>query len=221
MLQALDFKVFGDLSVEHTRRLLKSSRLLRAEEGQCVFEPGQECADFLLIRSGVVRVEMLTAKGDKAVLYRLRSGEACVLTTATLLARRRYSALAVAETPVEAVAVGSAIFDDLLTASPSFRKHVFADHADRILDMVGALGAVLFETIDQRLARRLLQLSDLGPTIINTHSNLAGDIGTSREVVSRRLGAFASKGWLDLARGRIEVRDRAALSAVSRRTNDP
>jgi CRP/FNR family transcriptional regulator len=220
ILETFDPMIFGELDLAHMQRLRRSCRSLTVEKSQRIFEPDQECADYLLVRSGVVRVEMLSANGEGTVLYRLRSGDACVLTTATLLAKRRYSALAIAETPVEAVAIGSKAFEELLSTSPSFRRHVFADHADRILDMVAALGTVLFEPIDQRLARRLLQISKFQPTVVCTHSELANDIGTAREVVSRRLGVFSGNGWIKLARGRMEICDRAALSSISNAGRD-
>jgi len=213
-------QIFDGLSPALAKTLRGSSRVLCVPEGGNVFVPGQECSDFLIVRSGIVRVDMVTVNGDTTLLYRLRPGDACVLTMAALLANRRYSAIAVAETAVEAVAVSARAFDDLIATSPHFRRLVFAEQADRILDMAAALGAVLFESIDQRLARRLAKLANGGVSVPCTHAALAQDIGTAREVVSRRLEQFAAQGWIAMRRGAVTIRDAKALSALVRTSSE-
>jgi len=208
--------IFDALSPALAQALRAASRVLAVPEGGNVFVPGQECTDFLMVRAGVVRVDMVTVNGDTTLLYRLRPGDACVLTMAALLANRRYSAIAVAETAVEAVAIGARVFDDLIASSAPFRRLVFAEQADRILDIAAALGAVLFESIDQRLARRLLKLANGGASVSCTHAALAQDIGTAREVISRRLKHFEASGWIAMGRSEVTIRDAKALSALGR-----
>jgi len=208
--------IFGALRPAHAAKLRAASRIVAVAEGQTIFVPGQECTDFLIVRSGTVRVEMLSVNGDATLLYRLRPGDACVLTMAALLANRRYCAIAVAEGPVEALALSASAFDELIATSPEFRRLVFAEQADRILDMAAALGAILFEPVDQRLARRVLKMADGAAAFACTHAALAQDIGTAREVVSRRLKHFAAEGWIALGRGRLTIRDAKALAVIGR-----
>jgi len=88
--------IFGALRPAHAAKLRAASRIVAVAEGQTIFVPGQECTDFLIVRSGTVRVEMLSVNGDATLLYRLHPGDACVLTMAALLA---HAAIAPSRSP--------------------------------------------------------------------------------------------------------------------------
>ncbi|RAI44526.1 Crp/Fnr family transcriptional regulator [Rhodoplanes roseus] len=183
--------------------------------GTTVFEPHQACGSFLFVRSGQVRVYQLDQDGREIVLYRLGPGSICILTTLALLAGDRYGAFAVTETPVDAAALPGRSFDDLLGRSPRFRSFVFAAHAERMVDLMRVIRSVAFESIESRLAARLLTLAADTRALSITHQQLAAEIGSAREVVSRHLKSFERRGWVSLARNRIEVKNAASLREAS------
>ncbi|MDC7785906.1 Crp/Fnr family transcriptional regulator [Rhodoplanes sp. TEM] len=183
--------------------------------GTTVFEPQQACGAFLFVTRGSVRVYQLDQDGNEIVLYRLGPGSICILTTMALLAADRYSAYAVTETEVEAVALPGPTFDDLMGRSPRFRGFVFLAHAERMADLMRVIQNVTFESIESRLAARLLALAADRGTLSITHQQLAAEIGSAREVVSRHLKAFERRGWVSLARNRIEVRNAASLRGAA------
>ncbi|WP_245421844.1 Crp/Fnr family transcriptional regulator [Rhodoplanes serenus] len=182
-----------------------------------VFEPNQACGAFLLVRQGRIRVYQLDRDGNEIVLYRLGPGSICILTTMALLAADRYSAFATTETAVEAVALTDTAFETLMARSGRFRSFVFTAHAERMADLMRVIRNVAFESIESRLAARLLALAADRRALSITHQQLAAEIGSAREVISRHLKTFERRGWVSLARGRIEVRDAASL----RRTAGP
>lgn len=183
--------------------------------GATVFEPHQTCGAFLFVRAGSVRVYQLDRDGNEIVLYRLGPGSICILTTLALLAADRYGAYAVTETPVDAVALPDRSFDALLGASARFRGFVFMAHAERMADLMRVIQNVTFESIESRLAARLLALATDRHALSITHQQLAAEIGSAREVVSRQLKAFERRGWVSLARNRIEVRDAVSLRGAA------
>lgn len=180
-----------------------------------VFEPHQACSAFLFVRTGRIRVYQLDQEGNEIVLYRLGPGSICILTTMALLAGDRYSAFAVTETAVEAVALSEGAFNELLGRSPRFRSFVFLAHAERMADLMRVIQNVTFESIESRLAARLLALAADTRALSITHQQLAAEIGSAREVVSRHLKVFERRGWVSLARNRIEVRNAASLRAAA------
>jgi CRP/FNR family transcriptional regulator len=182
-----------------------------------VFEPHQACGAFLLVRQGRIRVYQLDRDGNEIVLYRLGPGSICILTTMALLAADRYSAFATTETAVEAVALTDTAFETLMARSGRFRSFVFTAHAERMADLMRVIRNVAFESIESRLAARLLALAADRRALSITHQQLAAEIGSAREVISRHLKTFERRGWVSLARGRIEVCDAASL----RRTAGP
>lgn len=195
-------------------RLLQASQELSLPAGATVFRPGDPCRSFLLVLAGSIRVQKISETGREIVLYRLEPGESCVLTTTCLLAGDTYPAEAVAETAVRAVAFPGGLFQEALGASPAFRGFVFSSYAKRVTDLILLVEEITFRRMDTRLARRLLEIRPPGGPLNVTHQELAAQLGTAREVVSRLLKEFERRGWVRLHRGRIEIRDRAALAGL-------
>ena len=153
--------------------------------------------------------------GRDIVLYRVEAGESCVLTTACLLAHEAYSAEGVAETDVRAVAIPRPAFDRLMASSQEFRDFVLTAYARRITDLFRVIDDVAFGRIDVRLAGRLIALADRSDDVAATHQQLATELGTAREVISRVLQDFQKRGLISQSRGHITLRDRAHLSKLA------
>ena len=205
------FPLLGNLDATIRKRLLATALPVTLPEGAMVFREGAECSNYLLVLQGSVRVQKLSESGHEIVLYRVESGQSCVLTTSCLLACEAYNAEGVTETPVEAIAIPNALFQELLAASPEFRAFVFATYADRISGLLMLIDAVAFGRMDSRLAAKLAELADADGAITMTHQELARELGTAREVVSRLLKEFERRGWLSLGRGHIQVCDHGSL----------
>lgn len=193
-----------------------AARRVHLPAGAAAFGPGQPCAHWLILCSGHLRVSRLSADGREIVLYRVHPGESCVLTTAGLLEGGTYDAEAIAETEVEALLLPAAEFLRLIAEQPSFRRLAFAAYAARIAALMELAAELAFDEVGTRLARRLLALRAADGTVPATHEALAAELGTAREVVSRRLKAFERAGHVTLARGRIVVTDSRALAAAAR-----
>lgn len=208
------FPALRALEPETASVLEKGAQLVDLPAGQTVFGTGDECHNYLLVIDGSVRVQMTSEFGREIVLYRVASGESCVLTTSCLLAHKTYAAEGVTETPVRAVAIPARLFLDLLGRSPALRSFVFATYGSRIADLMMLVEEVAFGRLDFRLARFLLK-HGAEDEIGVTHQALAVELGTAREVVSRQLKEFERRSWVKLSRGRIRVLDPAALERLS------
>lgn len=198
------------------QRLASRSRRVSLPGGTTVFAPGAPADHFLLLLDGTVRVQMVSGDGREIVLYRVRGGESCVMTTACLLAAQTYDAEGVTESAVDAIAVPRATFDELMAGSAEFRRFVIGDYASRITSLLHVVEEVAFERVDRRLAQKLLAFADATGNLVATHQQLAVELGSAREVVSRQLKTFEQRGWLELARGRILLRDRDNLERLAR-----
>ena len=209
------FPALKDIQDPRWRALMGSAREVAIPPGTSVFHAGDACRNFLFVLDGSVRVEKLGENGREIVLYRVRRGETCLLTTSCLIARERYPAEGVTETEVRAVALPDELFNEALALSPEFRSFVFASFGARLTELMALVEAITFGRGDARLARRLLESGTPSGEVIATHQELAAELGTAREVVSRFLKEFERRGLVRLARGRIEIADRAALEAFA------
>jgi CRP/FNR family transcriptional regulator len=208
-----EFDGLKRLAPEDRALLSARAQVMELPPGASVFSPGAPCGVYLLVLAGSVRVQMIADTGREIVLYRVRRGESCVLTTACLLGEEAYSAEGVVEEPTVGVAVPAPVFDDLIARSDAFRRFVFAGYGRRVADILATMQAAVFHRVDARLARHLAERPD-GPLDV-THQDLAVELGTAREVVSRHLKAFEKRGLVRLGRGAVEVVDRDALRRLA------
>ena len=201
------FQGLTDLNESEQQRLSQHSSVLSVPKGTVVFTPGDKPDSLLLLLDGVVRVQQLSKDGREIVLYRVRAGESCVLTTACLLAFEEYSAEGIAETEVEAATIPVALFDELISSSKNFRQFVFSTYSQSITELMHVIEDVAFHRIDVRLADKLLALSGGDQKIKITHQELSKELGSAREVVSRQLSEFQRRQWISQSRGAIELLD--------------
>ncbi|MDD2759576.1 MAG: Crp/Fnr family transcriptional regulator [Methylomonas sp.] len=206
------FPEFAGQNDKVLMQLMESAVLLKLPAGQQVFYPGKACENYLLLLSGSVKAQIMSADGREVLLYHVRAGDSCVLTTSCLLGDNQYPAEGFTETEVCAFAIPAYMFHRGLEHSVFFRDFVFRSFSSRLTDVIKRMESISFETIDQKLAKALLSADSL--TIHTTHHELALEMGSVREVVSRRLKRFESYGWLNLNRGNIEILDVEALKHV-------
>nr|WP_319246597.1 Crp/Fnr family transcriptional regulator [uncultured Celeribacter sp.] len=209
------FAGLSSLEPQVRGRLVSQARIVSLPEGTVLFGPGKSPENLLLLLDGTVRVQQTTEGGREIVLYRVHAGESCVLTTACLLAYEDYSAEGIAETDVEAVAIPRREFDDLVAQSQSFRNFVFSAYSRRITDLFHVIEEIAFQKVDIRLAQKLLELSNGAAQLKATHAQLAAELGTAREVISRQLQEFQRRGWVKTARGEVRLVDRNALKNLA------
>ena len=208
------------LDAESSGLLASASRKMAAPAGTQLFSEGSPCQAFLIVLAGQVRVQKTAENGREIALYRIGPGQTCVVTTVCLMTGTDYDAEGVAETDIEAQALPMPAFRALLAKSERFRDFVFRAYSIRITDLLLLLEEVSFGRIDQRLAACLLERGRSGEPeneVLATHQELAAELGTAREVVSRQLKEFENRGWIALARGRIVLRDLAALAGLARK----
>lgn len=213
------FPALATLDSASRSDLSQSLRPVSLPAGTVLFADGSACHAFVLLLDGSVRVQKVAETGREIVLYRVEPGQTCVLTTNCLLADNTYGAEGIAETAVQGYALAPAAFQRLLAASQAFRTFIFSAYATRIADLLLLIEEVAFGRIDARLAH-ILTTRAQDEVVFATHQELATNLGTAREVVSRQLKDFERRGWVALARGRIHLIKRAALDGLARRDHD-
>ncbi|MBT9372484.1 Crp/Fnr family transcriptional regulator [Rhizobium sp. CSW-27] len=197
------------------RRELQGLRPVHVPARTTLFRPGDAAQSFVVLLSGRIGVYLTGRNGRELLLYAVTPGETCVQTTLGVLGGAPYTGEAIAETDLVAVMVPPAVFERLMAGSAPFRQFVFHAFAARLGDLMFVLEQVAFVRVEQRLARALIERADAAGEVLATHQDLAVAIGTAREVVSRRLEAMASKGWIASERGSVRLLDRAALAKMA------
>lgn len=186
--------------------------------GTMLFDVNASCSGFPLLLSGAVRVFRPLANGRRIDLYRVTPDAPCILSLGCLLGGGHYPACGVTSEPTRVVVMPAALFNDCLNTIPAFRSTMFHALGQRLVNVMTLVEDVASLRLDTRLAAALLAHSKVHrgqPGVIAiTHQQLADELGTVREMVSRLLDGFAQQGWLTLARGRIEILDADGLHGL-------
>jgi CRP/FNR family transcriptional regulator len=198
----------GDAALD---RVLAQAQVLHVPAGTQMFGEGAPCRQFPLVLEGSIRVAK-ASDGRELQLYRVTPGESCVLTGGCLVGGRDYPASGVVERDALLVVLPKPVFDELLATHAPFRQYVFSLFAERLTDLMALVEAVAFHKLDRRLASALL---GRGRVVALTHQQLADELGSVREIVTRVLRGFADQGWVQSSRGAIEVLDAVALRRVA------
>jgi len=195
------------------REFKQSAFVAHIPKGRDVFMEGAHVDAIALLISGVVRVFKIGEMGREITLYRFGNGESCILTANAILSQKTFPAIAVVESEVEAVMIPAATFRDWVRRYDIWREFVFDLLSQRLASVMTILDEVVFRRMDARIADFLLKKTIVDTRLHITHQEIAAELGTSREVVSRILEGFASAGLIGSARGELEVLDPDGLGA--------
>lgn len=206
----------NDLSAitPRARAELDALPVLSLPKGHVLFRAGDIAQGFVVLLSGRIEVQLISAGGRAILLYAVEPGQSCVQTTLGLMAAEAYSGEAVAVSDLRLVLIPRGQFQRLMDQESAFRHFVMTAFGRRMQDVTRLLERVAFESVESRLAAALLELAHQG-VVHATQAELAHRIGSAREVISRRLDAFQRAGWVATDRGSVRLLDLPALAQVA------
>ena len=208
---------FWDMMSDVDREtFLRTSTHFKFERGNTV-HTGEECTGVIIIKSGSLRIYLLSDEGKEVTLYRLYPGDICMLSASCVLDSITFDVFVDAEEMSECVVVGGCAYEALSLKMPEAKIFALETALSRFSDVMWVLQQVLFMSMDKRLAIFLLdELSKGGDTVHLTHEQIAKYMASAREVVSRMLKYFASEGIVEVSRGGIKVLDKRRLREIAR-----
>ena len=195
------YPVLRELPLGLQQELLNSSHRVQAAAGEVLIDFDTVIQSFLLIIRGSIRI-MLPGKERDLLLYRMEPGICCVFSICHLMGGTQYRTRAEVETPIQGIALPRSLFEHLMEQSAPFRSFIFQTFTERFTQLIELVEEITSMRLDARLAELLLSR---GPVVQTTHSRLANELGSVREVISRILKDFETKGLIKLGRGQIQV----------------
>ena len=180
---------------------------LQLKKGSCISRQGDECTHLALILRGTAKIYTLAETGKEITLYRIDAGQSCILTASCIQSNNPFPAFAICESNIKAILIPSHCLQKWLADSAIWRRYIFGLISQRMTSVISLVEEVAFNKLDQRIARLLIQYQKkyASPTIHITHHEIALELGTSREVISRILMDFQSSKLVNLTRGSIIV----------------
>lgn len=186
--------------------ILSSSAYKEFQRDAVLYSDGDACPGTGFFLSGEIRVFKIGESGREITLYDVFPGETCILNASCILSHQGYPANAVALRDSDVLFISSEIFRKLVAEYEEMRQFIFSLFSQRFVEIMELLEEVAFGKMDKRLSDYLIQKSENG-VLLSTHQQIANELGTSREVVSRLLKDFERHGSISLSRNTIEIRN--------------
>ncbi len=175
--------------------------------GDIIIEPNKYIKVIPILLKGTIKVIRETNEGNELILYYIKAGQSCAVSLSTSLMNKLSNIKAIAEEKVELIAIPSSTSVKWYDSYASWRMFVLRTMDNRYDEIINALDSVAFKKIDERLMDYLKAKTEaVQSNILNiTHQEIANELSTSREVISRSLKQLEQKGILKLFRNKVEI----------------
>ncbi len=212
---ALLLPILQQADAAFAREFQQAAFFARIPAGHDVFLEGDRVESIALLISGVVRVYKIGETGREITLYRFGNGSSCILTANAILSQKTFPAVATVEQEAEAVMIPADVFRDWVKRHDLWREFIFDLLSQRLFTVMAIIDEVAFRRMDRRVASLLLSHAKKQNPLRITHQEIASELGSSREVISRLLEDFVSDGSIRAGRGTVEVLDFELLESRS------
>lgn len=210
------FPIWEKLTPSQQQRLLAAAQPMAVKAGTVLHNGSMDCLGLLVIRTGQLRVYILSDEGREITLYRLFERDICLFSSACVLRDIQFEVTVEAEKDSQVWVIPANLFQQLMEESTAVANFANQLISARFTEVMWLLEQILWQRLDCRLAAFLLEESALEgtPVLKLTHEKIAGHLGTAREVVTRMLRYFQSEGMVRLTRGTVELLDRRRLESL-------
>lgn len=210
---------FSDLSEEGKSLLREALKISLFTKGTFVKSENEKLLHLPIILSGTVRVFKASPSGRTLTLYRLQEGDTCLLAAYCILSNTTYPAEAIIDQDSKMALISAETFKDLYAIEKSVQEFVVNLGLHRIMKLIMVIEEIAFNKLDKRLAlfliEKAMEKGSKNSSMQMTHQQIADELGTAREVISRLLHDFESHEFVFLARKQIEIRNLAALEKIA------
>jgi len=198
---------------EEEKRFAEEKTVERCYSKGQIIHDGEDCTGLLLVKSGQLRIFILSETGKEITLFRLFDYDVCILSSSCILRNITFNIHVEAEKNSEIFLMPSAVFKRLSEANPAVKAFEAEIVSARLSDIMWILEQVVFMSMDKRLASFLMEQSfiEKSDELLITHDTIARNIGTAREVISRMLKYFENEGLVTLNRGKVILTDKKRL----------
>ena len=205
---------FWNLLTDKEKEILKDNTIERTyTKGSIVFDNSSSCLGLLNVISGQVRAYLVSDEGKEVTIFKLEDNDLCVLSASCIIKQITFDTQLVANEDTKVLIVPSNIIEDLAYMNIELRCYLYEKALARFSDVMWNMQELLFKGLDSRVANYLInQYERTDSTIIKvTHEEIANDINSAREAVTRILKLFVQDGLIKLQKGSVELVDVDAL----------
>ena len=211
------FPVWNKLNAAQKERILDGLMTRQVKKGTIIHNGSLDCAGILLIKSGQLRVYILSDEGREITLYRLFDMDICLFSASCMMRSVQFEVIIEAEKDADLWIIPAEIYKKIMEESAPLSNYTNELMATRFSDVMWLIDQIMWKSLDKRVAAFLLEeVSIEGSNELKlTHETIANHLGSHREVMTRMLKYFQNEGMVKLSRGMIEITDSEKLESLS------
>ncbi len=200
-------QVFPDIYERSTAEvILETAKLKKLKADDWMVDIGDPIVYMPLLLKGQLRILREDEEGHELLLYYIRPGETCAMSLTCCSGNAVSNVRAVAEEDTELLLLPIQIIDEWTTKYPSFKSFILKTYQRRFEELLNTIDGIAFHNLDDRLSQLLKQKSEKeGSELKTTHQELANQLNSSREVISRLLKQMERKGKIQMGRNKITL----------------
>ena len=200
-------QVFPDIYERSTVEvILETAKLKKLHADDWMVDIGDPIVYMPLLLKGQLRILREDEEGHELLLYYIRPGETCAMSLTCCSGNAVSNVRAVAEEDTELLLLPIQIIDEWTTKYPSFKSFILKTYQRRFEELLNTIDSIAFHNLDDRLSQLLKQKSEKeGSELKTTHQELANQLNSSREVISRLLKQMERKGKIQMGRNKITL----------------
>ncbi len=209
------FTIFSDLPEEIRVSVNRDSSELRPDKGQIIIHKGDKIGGAFLLKSGTLRVYALDSNGNEKPIYNIVEGEICIFSVNCIFQKMLYPAwVSVDADNTHIISVPTVTFRNLYEHEHRVRDYIVDSLSQRIFELMSAIEDIAVLDVGQRINSLLVRLCPESHMLPISHQEIATQLGTAREVVSRHLKYLEESGYIVLSRMKIQINDPKALASL-------
>lgn len=200
-------QVFPDIYERETvEAILETGKLKKLRADDWMVDIGDPILYMPLLLKGQLRILREDEEGHELLLYYIRPGETCAMSLTCCSGNAVSNIRAVAEEDTELLLLPIHIIDEWTTKYSSFKSFILKTYQRRFEELLNTIDGIAFHNLDDRLSQLLEQKSEKeGSVLKTTHQDLANQLNSSREVISRLLKQMERKGKIQMGRNKITL----------------
>jgi CRP/FNR family transcriptional regulator len=183
---------------------LNELEIIEIKQGTVILKEREYIKVIPLVLEGSIKLRKLDLTGREIIFYHIEPGESCILSINSCLSNKESQAEAIIEKNTRLIAVEADRVRSWMDRYSSWRRFVVNLHYERMAELMTLVDRLLFKSVDIRLIQYLKDHS-VSNVIVITHQQLAGELGTAREVISRLLKQMEKEGLISMERGKIKI----------------
>ncbi|WP_347840080.1 Crp/Fnr family transcriptional regulator [uncultured Draconibacterium sp.] len=197
---------YNFLEPELLEEILQIAVRKKFNQHETLIREGQFISSFPLVLKGLIRVSRTSEAGNELLLYYLQAHEVCAMSLTCCMARQTSEVNAVAEEETVVLLIPVEMLDAWTTKYPLWKQYVMQTFQNRFRELINTLDAVAFLKLDERLVKYFVDRHNKSGehTFSGTHQDLALQLNSSREVISRLLKKLENEGKVSLSRNFID-----------------